>query len=162
MPVTRRDLLAAGAVGGLALAGCGAPDDEPPPDAELLAPSLAAALALADAYERAGGRIGRELGARERGHAERLRGAGAREHYFRVLRRDQIQDRVWRQHAILSSLGRGRRQGRRRGHERGRKGEHCREQTGRHRRPKAHELHEQPSCNWIDSGLGSWQSQGSS
>ena len=66
MPVTRRGLLAAGAVGGLALAGCGAPDDEPPPDAELLAPSLAAALALVDAYERIGGRLGRELGARER------------------------------------------------------------------------------------------------
>jgi len=75
--VTRRGLLAAGAGAGLVVAGCGAPE-EPPPDAELLAPSLAAALALADAYERAGGRIGRELGARERGHAERLRGAGAR------------------------------------------------------------------------------------
>jgi len=72
---TRRGLLLAGA--GLVVAGCGAPE-EPPPDAELLAPSLAAALALADAYERAGGRIGRELGARERGHVERLRGAGAR------------------------------------------------------------------------------------
>jgi len=75
--VTRRGLLAAGAGAGLVVAGCGAPE-EPPPDAELLAPSLAAALALADAYERAGGRIGRELGARERGHAERLRAAGAR------------------------------------------------------------------------------------
>ena len=40
---------------GLVVAGCGAPE-EPPPDAELLAPSLAAALALAGAYERAGGR----------------------------------------------------------------------------------------------------------
>ena len=57
------------------VAGCGAPE-EPPPDAELLAPSLAAALALADAYERAGGRIGRALAARERAHAERLRGRG--------------------------------------------------------------------------------------
>ena len=66
MPVTRRGLLAAGAVGGLALAGCGAPDDEPPPDAELLAPSLAAATALADVYEQAGGRLGDELAARER------------------------------------------------------------------------------------------------
>ena len=65
---TRRGLLLAGA--GLVVAGCGAPE-EPPPDAELLAPSLAAALALADAYERAGGRIGRELAARERGHVER-------------------------------------------------------------------------------------------
>jgi len=71
---TRRGLLAAGAM--LGLAGCGAPE-EPPPDAELLAPSLAAALALAAAYERAGGRLGRELGAREREHAERLRAAGA-------------------------------------------------------------------------------------
>ena len=76
---TRRGLLAAGA-GGLVVAGCGAPE-EPPPDAELLAPSLAAALALADAYERAGGRIGRALAAREREHAERCargRAAGAR------------------------------------------------------------------------------------
>ena len=72
---TRRGLLLAGA--GLVVAGCGAPE-EPPPDAELLAPSLAAALALADAYERAGGRIGRALGARERAHVARLRGAGAR------------------------------------------------------------------------------------
>jgi len=67
--------LAAGAA--LGLAGCGAPE-EPPPDAELLAPSLAAALALAGAYERAGGRIGRALAAREREHARRLRAAGAR------------------------------------------------------------------------------------
>jgi hypothetical protein len=73
---TRRGLLLAGA--GLAVAGCGATDDEPPPDAELLAPSLAAALALAGAYERAGGRIGRALASREREHAERLRAAGAR------------------------------------------------------------------------------------
>ena len=73
---TRRGLLAAGAV--LGLVGCGAPD-EPPPDAELLAPSLAAALALAGAYERAGGRIGRALAAREREHAQRLRAAGARQ-----------------------------------------------------------------------------------
>ena len=72
---TRRGLLAAGAV--LGLAGCGAPE-EAPPDAELLAPSLAAALALADAYERAGGRIGRALAGREREHAQRLRAAGAR------------------------------------------------------------------------------------
>jgi hypothetical protein len=77
--VTRRGLLAAGAAGGLALAGCGVPDDEPPPDAELLAPSLAAATALADAYERAGGRLGGELAAREREHAKRLRAAGSRE-----------------------------------------------------------------------------------
>ena len=72
---TRRGLLGAAAV--LGLAGCGAPE-EPPPDAELLAPSLAAALALAGAYERAGGRIGRALAAREREHADRLRAAGAR------------------------------------------------------------------------------------
>ena len=78
MPVTRRGLLAAGAVGGLALAGCGAPDEEPPPDAELLAPSLAVATALADAYEQAGGRLGDELAAREREHARRLREAEAR------------------------------------------------------------------------------------
>ena len=71
---TRRGLLTAGAA--LALAGCGAPE-QPPADAELLAPSLAAALALAAAYERAGGRLGRELAAREREHAERLRAAGA-------------------------------------------------------------------------------------
>ncbi len=56
---TRRSLLVAGA--GLAVAGCGSQEREVPPDAELLAPSLAAALALADAYERAGGRLGREL-----------------------------------------------------------------------------------------------------
>ena len=74
MTTTRRGLLGAAAV--LGLAGCGAPE-EPPPDADLLAPSLAAALALADAYERAGGRIGRQLAAREREHAERLRAAGA-------------------------------------------------------------------------------------
>jgi len=73
---TRRGLLAAGA--GLALAGCGSQEHERPPDAELLAPSLAAALALADAYERAGGRLGRDLAEREREHAERLRAAGAR------------------------------------------------------------------------------------
>ena len=74
MITTRRGLLAAGAA--LGLVGCGAPE-EPPPDAELLAPSLAAALALATAYERAGGRVGRELAAREREHADRLRAAGA-------------------------------------------------------------------------------------
>ena len=74
--MTRRGLLAAGAM--LSLAGCGAPD-EPPSDADLLAPSLAAALALASAYERAGGRIGRALAAREREHAQRLRAAGARD-----------------------------------------------------------------------------------
>ncbi len=73
---TRRGLLVAGA--GLAVAGCGAPDDEVPPDAELLAPSLAAALALVETYERVGGRAGRALAARERDHAERLRAAGAR------------------------------------------------------------------------------------
>ena len=71
---TRRGLLAAGAVAGLA--GCGAPEG-PPPDAELLGSSLAAALALAEAYERAGGKLGRALAAREREHAERLRAAGA-------------------------------------------------------------------------------------
>ena len=76
---TRRGLLLAGAGAGLALAGCGNPEEEPPPDAELLAPSLAAALALTDAYERAGGRIGRVLGKREREHARRLRAAGARD-----------------------------------------------------------------------------------
>ena len=73
---SRRGLLVAGA--GLALAGCGNEQSEPPPDADLLAPSLAAALALAAAYERAGGRLGRELAARERDHAQRLRDAGAR------------------------------------------------------------------------------------
>jgi hypothetical protein len=71
---TRRGLLVAGAA--LGLAGCGAPE-EPPRDAELMAPSLAAALALEAAYERAGGRLGRELAGREREHAERLREAGA-------------------------------------------------------------------------------------
>jgi hypothetical protein len=75
---TRRGLLLAGAGAGLAVAGCGSQEREVPPDAELLAPSLAAALALADAYERAGGRLGRDLAAREREHAERLRAAGAR------------------------------------------------------------------------------------
>jgi len=75
-PVSRRGLLGAGAAAGLALAGCGVSDDEPPPDAELLAPSLAAALALVDAYERIGGRLGRELGAREREHVQRLRAVG--------------------------------------------------------------------------------------
>ena len=84
--VTRRGLLAAGAGAGLVVAGCGAPE-EPPPDAELLAPSLAAALALAGAYERAGGRIGRALAAREREHAERLRAAGARRARGRRTRR---------------------------------------------------------------------------
>jgi hypothetical protein len=75
---TRRAFLAAGA-GGAALlaAGCGAPA-EPPPDADLLAPSLAASLALASAYDALGGKLGRELGAREREHADRLRAAGAR------------------------------------------------------------------------------------
>ena len=73
---SRRGLLVAGA--GLAVAGCGAPDDDVSPDAELLAPSLAAALALADAYERAGGRVGRTLAASERDHVRRLRAAGAR------------------------------------------------------------------------------------
>ena len=76
--VSRRRLLLSGAGAGLVLAGCGAPDDEPPPDAELLAPSLAAAVALTGAYERAGGRLGGELAAREREHAGRLREAGAR------------------------------------------------------------------------------------
>ena len=75
MVVSRRGLLVAGA--GLALAGCGSQEQEPPPDAELLAPSLAAALALVAAYERAGGRLARELGAREREHVRRLRAAGA-------------------------------------------------------------------------------------
>ncbi len=75
----RRGLLLAGAGAGLAVAGCGAPEVEHPPDAELLAPSLAAALALEGAYERAGGRLGRELAGREREHARRLRAAGARE-----------------------------------------------------------------------------------
>jgi hypothetical protein len=75
--VTRRGLLAAGAGAGLVVAGCGAPE-EPPPDAELLAPSLAAALALAGAYERAGGRVGRELAGRAQGHVRRLRDAGAK------------------------------------------------------------------------------------
>src|SRR5688572_17671970 len=76
---SRRRLLLSGAGAGLVLAGCGAPDDEPPPDAELLAPSLAAAVALTGAYERAGGRLGGDLAAREREHAGRLREAGARE-----------------------------------------------------------------------------------
>jgi hypothetical protein len=74
--VSRRGFLVAGV--GLAFAGCGNEEPEPPPDADLLAPSLAAALALAAAYERAGGRLGRELAARERDHAQRLRDAGAR------------------------------------------------------------------------------------
>jgi hypothetical protein len=75
--VTRRGLLAAGAGAGLVAAGCGA-QEEPPPDAELLAPSLAAALALADAYGRAPGTLARELAERAGSHAERLRSAGAR------------------------------------------------------------------------------------
>jgi hypothetical protein len=75
--VTRRAFLGAAGAGALLAAGCGAPE-EPPPDAELLAPSLAAALALASAYERLGGRLGRELAAVEREHADRLRAAGAR------------------------------------------------------------------------------------
>jgi hypothetical protein len=70
--VTRRALFAAAGAG--ALAGCGAPE-EPPPDAELLAPSLAAALALAGAYDQLGER---RLAAREREQAGRLRAAGAR------------------------------------------------------------------------------------
>ena len=74
---TRRGLLLAGA--GLAVAGCGAQEQARPPDGELLGPSLAAALALASVYERAGGRLGRELAEREREHAERLRAAGARD-----------------------------------------------------------------------------------
>lgn len=78
-PVTRRGLLGAGAAAGLALAGCGAAEEDVPPDAELLAPSLAAAVALGAAYERLGGRLGGELAAREREHAERLRAAGAGE-----------------------------------------------------------------------------------
>jgi len=77
--VSRRGLLAAGAGAGLALAGCDLQEEEPPPDSELLAPSLAAAVALAGLYERAGGRLGGELAARERSHAERLREAGAGE-----------------------------------------------------------------------------------
>ena len=79
MSTTRRGLLAAGAVAGLGVAGCGAPDDEPAPDADLLAPSLAASVALAEAYERAGGRVGDALAGREREHVRRLRDAGARE-----------------------------------------------------------------------------------
>ena len=74
---TRRAFLAAAGAGALVASGCGAPA-EPPPDADLLAPSLAAALALASAYEALGGRLGRELAAREREHADRLRAAGAR------------------------------------------------------------------------------------
>jgi hypothetical protein len=74
---TRRGLLAAGAGAGLlAAAGCGPPDD-PPPDAELLRAPLEAELALVEAYERVGGRLGRELGARAAEHVERLRAAGA-------------------------------------------------------------------------------------
>ena len=76
--VTRRGLLAAGAGERAWSWRAAALPEEPPPDAELLAPSLAAALALAGAYERAGGRIGRALAAREREHADRLRAAGAR------------------------------------------------------------------------------------
>jgi hypothetical protein len=71
---TRRALLAAGAGSALAVAGCGAPE-EPPPDSELLAPSLAAALVLAAAYEQRGNRA---FAAREREHAARLRAVGAR------------------------------------------------------------------------------------
>ena len=74
---TRRAFLAAGAGGALLAAGCGAPA-EPPPDADLLAPSLAAALSLASAYDALGGKLGRQLAAREREHAARLRAAGAR------------------------------------------------------------------------------------
>jgi hypothetical protein len=72
--VNRRGFLAAAGAGALVAAGCGAPD-EPPPDADLLAPALAAALALASAYDRLGER---KLAARERDHAGRLRAAGAR------------------------------------------------------------------------------------
>jgi hypothetical protein len=75
---SRRAFLAAAGAGALAVAGCGARED-PPPDAELLAPSLAAALALADAYEALGGDLARRLAAVERTHAQRLRAAGARE-----------------------------------------------------------------------------------
>jgi hypothetical protein len=64
----------------LVVAGCGAEEEPPlPSDADLLAPSLAVALALAATYERAGGALGRELAASEREHARRLRAAGARE-----------------------------------------------------------------------------------
>ena len=75
--LSRRRLLAAGAAAGLGVAGCGAAD-EPPPDAELLAPSLAAARALAAAYEQAGGRVGRELAGRAQKHVRQLRDAGAK------------------------------------------------------------------------------------
>jgi hypothetical protein len=73
--VTRRRALAA-AGAGLLLGGCGAPA-EPPPDAELLGPPLAAELGLVDAYERLGGSLGDALAAQARRHVARLRAAGA-------------------------------------------------------------------------------------
>ena len=75
MVATRRAFLATAGAGALAAAGCGA-RPEPPPDAELLAPPLAAALALASAYDALGERA---LAAVERTHARKLRAAGARE-----------------------------------------------------------------------------------
>jgi len=72
--ITRRALVAAGA--GVLVAGCGAAEPIPP-DAELLGPVLASERALVDAYARVEGRLGRELAARARDHAERLARAGA-------------------------------------------------------------------------------------
>jgi len=69
-------LLAAG--GAVLLAGCGADAEPPPPDAELLGAVLAYERALASAYERVPGRVGRELGARADALATRLAAAGAR------------------------------------------------------------------------------------
>ena len=75
---TRRGLFAAAGAGALLAAGCGAPE-EPPPDAELLGALVPLELALADAYERAGGWPAEQLAPRARDNAQLLRELGARE-----------------------------------------------------------------------------------